>query len=140
MNLRQVYRNIQVGSGGSWGARVAVDEEPQPVASVLPAATHQNLGWAAGFWPQADESEFEWGLGDMKVRHRETGTVYTIRVGMPVGGEIASGVSTWCVRGDRLILLQDKPDRPLALVVHGTFGGRKIEPRTGPPRDGMAIR
>jgi hypothetical protein len=123
---------------GSWGGRIDADEEPQPLGSTLPAATDQLVGWAAGFWPQADPSEFEW--DGMKAHHRESGVTYKINMGLPLNGELASGVSVFCVRGDRLILLRDRPDRPTAYEYHGTFGSRKIEyASAAPPEEGERI-
>ena len=44
---------------GAYGAKIEADEVPQPVGSVLPAATAQNVAWAALYWPQSSEQEFE---------------------------------------------------------------------------------
>jgi hypothetical protein len=109
--LRDVVTN-----NGSWGGRIVADEEPQPLGSTLRAATDQLVSWAAGFWPEADPAEFEW--DGRTARHLATDVVYKINVGLPLG----AGVSVFCVRGDRLVLLRDKPDRPTAYEYHGTFG------------------
>jgi hypothetical protein len=110
----------------TYGARIAADAEPEPVGSILPAATDQLRAWAAAYWPEADPDEFEW--EGMTARNRESGVVYEIRVGMPVVGEIASGVGVFCVRDGRIVLLADKPDRLLANVWSATYSmfARKV--------------
>ena len=124
----------------AWGGRIARDEEPQPAGSLLPAATEQLLSWAASYWVQADPAEFEWAHAKMRVLHKQSGVVYKIRIGMPFGGEHASGVSMFCVRDGKLVLLQDKPDR-ISTVVHGTFDqvARKVEHVAGPPEEGQDV-
>lgn len=120
-------RDLKRYPDGSFGAKIAPDAEPEPVGSILPAADPQFVEWASGFWPQADESEFEWGLPKMRVRHRETGVMYAIRPGLPFGGELASGISVFIVRDGRLILLADKSDRPLHQTAPATVSARRVE-------------
>ena len=97
------------------------------------------MNWARNYWPERGADEFEWGLGGMKVRHRETGELYRIRLGHPVGGELQSDVQAFVVRDSRLILLgRPGTERP-TIVYHGTFGGRKIEHYVGPPAEGTVF-
>jgi hypothetical protein len=98
----------------SFGARIASDEEPQPVGSTLPPATEEFLSWASAHWPRVSADDYEW--DGRRATHRETGTVYKVRDGLPVGGEYASGVSAFCVRDGRLVLLRDRPDRETSYV------------------------
>jgi hypothetical protein len=56
----------------AYGARIAAEETPEKAASPLRHADDQIVSWAANYWPQADPDEFEWGIGGMRVRHRET--------------------------------------------------------------------
>jgi hypothetical protein len=134
-------KNVLVGSGGSFGGEIASDAEPEPVGSILPPADPMLVEWAAGYWPQIDENEIDWtprGRRGMSVRHRETGVEYTIETGMPVH-PLASGISGFCTRGGRLVLLQDRPDRLLAKGPDATVTSREIPQWTKPPLEGTAI-
>jgi hypothetical protein len=119
---------------GSYGARVSDEQEPTN-ASPLRYADDQTLDWARNYWPEADADDFEWGLGGLKVRHKETGEILKIRLGYHVGGELASDIQTFCVRDQRLVLLGRPGSERPTTVHHGTFGGRKIE-YAGPPQEG----
>jgi hypothetical protein len=122
----------------AYGAQVAPDAEGAPGPSVLPAATRQFVAWASAYWQEVSPDDFE--FDGMKARHLETGTVYRIRVGMPIGGEAESGISVFCIRDGRLVLLADKPDRVANEVVHGTFDdvARKVT-YVGPPAEGQVV-
>ena len=123
---------------GRYGAQV-VDEQKEGIASPLRRADDEILNWARSYWPEHDEADFEWGLGGMKVRHKETGELYKIRLGHPVGGELQSDVQAFVVRDSRLILLGVPGTERPTTVYHGTFGGRKIEYDAGPPVEGQEI-
>jgi hypothetical protein len=127
----------------SYGARIANDEEQTAAPSTLPAATEHLIAWAGSYWEEADPDEFEWNLGrrGMQARHIETGVMYRLRLGMPMGGEYQSGVSKFCIRDGRLILLADKPDR--ATTTHlGTFRAEvlKADEPWAPPTDQTDLR
>jgi len=137
MSLRHKFKEVTTINGGlSWGARIAGPDDEPLVDSPLPAATRELIDWASGFWPQANPDDFEWGIGrrGMGARHRETGAEYTLRSGLPIGGELASGISTWCLRQGRLCLLADRADRPIFQGVP-TALDRPRSGHVGPPAD-----
>jgi hypothetical protein len=126
-------------AAGAFGAQLA-DEEKQGGASLLRWADDPTVNWALSYWPQSAAEDFEWGLGGMRVRHKESGEIYKIRIGHPVGGELESDVQTFVVRDRRLVLL-GKPgtERPKTTFL-GTYmkTARKIE-HAGPPVDGQDV-
>ena len=121
---------------GSYGARISDDETPEGTAGPLRFADDETLGWARQYWPEADVDEFEWELGGRKVRHRESGEIFRIRIGHPVGCELESDITTFVVRDSRFVLLARPGSERPKTVYHGTYGGRKVE-YAGPPRDGQ---
>jgi hypothetical protein len=81
------------------------------------------------------------GLGNMKVRHRETGAIFRINIGHPVGGELQSDVQTFAVRNRRLVLLaRPGTERPTINNV-GSYDLTARKLSTGParPEDGDRI-
>lgn len=132
-------RDVFIHSG-AYGARVADEQPTGPASSPLHPADNQNVGWAQSFWPQADPDDFEWGIGRMRVRHKETGEIFRINIGHPVGGELQSDIATFVVRDRRLILLsRPGSERPTTTSI-GTILSTKV--LTGPsrPTDGVEIR
>jgi hypothetical protein len=99
-SLRQIDLHPYVG--GVFGAKVADEIESVPGGGLLRYADEQTVGWALNFWPESAADDFEWGLGGMKVRHKKSGEFYKIKLGHPVGGELASDVATFCVRDSGL--------------------------------------
>jgi hypothetical protein len=80
---------------------------------------------AASYWPAFSPDEIEWELGNMRVRHRETGQLHRIELGWPVGGETQSSVQGFCVRDGRMILLSiPGTERP---TTHGQVHSYRIE-------------
>jgi hypothetical protein len=132
-------RDIFVHSG-AYGARVADETPTGSAAGPLRAADDQTVGWALAFWPQADPDDFEWGLGHMKVRHKESGEIFRIRIGHPVGGELASDVQTFCIRDRRLVLLaRPGTERPTTNMV-GSYMLKPKSSRTARHGQRMARR
>lgn len=134
MRLRRVKAHPYAPS---YGAQISDEETPQR-ATGLPFADDETLGWARCYWPEADADDFDWDSGrGRKVIHRATGEVWKIRLGHPVGGELASDVQTFVVRDGRLILLARPGSERPTIVLHGTWDGRKIE-YGGVPREGRS--
>jgi excisionase family DNA binding protein len=121
----------------AWGAQVAPHAEGAPAPSILPAETAFLLDWAGTHWPQADPGDFE--FDGMNARHLETDTTYQLRVGMPIRGETASGISTLCVRDGRLVLLADKADRVTSHhAADFSYEAGKVS-YAGPPLEGQIL-
>jgi hypothetical protein len=138
--VRGIRKVEPLASGIAYGAQIAEDEIPHGAASVLRCADDQALAWAADFWAQADPDDFQWGLGGMKVRHKETGEVLKIRTGWPIGGELESDIAFFTVRDQRLVLLgRPGSARPRTVVPAASYYGRKIEHVGGPPAVGTRI-
>ena len=75
----------------------------------------------------------------MRVRHRESGEVFKIRLGFPTGGELQSDIQTFVVRDRRLVLL-GKPgaERPTTTSI-GTISSTKVLSGPSRPADGEVI-
>ena len=73
-------------------------------AHVLLPASDKHVAWAKVHWPELAEDDIDWQpMGNMKVRHKETGDILRIETGMPLGAEPSSNVRYFCIRGDRLV-------------------------------------
>jgi hypothetical protein len=134
-------RDVITNHNGTWSGRVADVEAPSPVGSTLPAASDQFISWASSYWPEVSPDEFEW--QGLTARHRETGQVYRIRTGLPMGGEHESGIALFAVVDGRLALLADREDKPTSVVMHGEFDriAKRVEytSTTTEGLDGMVI-
>jgi hypothetical protein len=136
----RTLRDVFVHSG-AYGARVADEQPTGAAASPLMPADDKTLNWARSFWDESDADDFEWGLGGMKVRHKETGEVFKIKLGDPAGGELQSDVATFCVRDRRLILLARPGSERPTITNSGTYDmvARKLSTDPATPVDGQEI-
>jgi hypothetical protein len=77
----------------------------------------------------------------MKVRHRESGEVFRIKIGHPVGGELQSDVQTFVVRDRRLILFARPGSERPTTTTTGTYSmvARKLAPGPARPAEGEQI-
>jgi hypothetical protein len=135
----RTLRNIVPNANGvSYGARIVDDKQEERDYSPLRHADEQNLQWAANYWPQSTEDDFDWELGRMQVRRRADGEILKIRLGVPME-ELASDIVTFVVRDGRIVLLGKPGAETVRTGYWGTLTSRKIrgDDQWSPPEEGQ---